>query len=233
MSQLLNTVTLEACASYISDVEVYGPVASDAELLGRAGHDPVAFEEFYRRYFATVTRFLARRCATPEDVADATSATFLAVMLSGSTFKPSQGQPVSWLCSVAANEAKRLHRKNFRNAGLAERVRGSRFLAADDAERLAEMIDAERDAATLQILITEAPPGERELIQHMVADDLSATEAARAIGISSGAGRVRLSRLRSRMIRAQSAAVTSEAVTSEAVTSENGRQPTGQLEGNR
>ncbi len=202
-------------------MEVHGPLAPDAELLGRAGHDPVAFEQFYRRHFATVTRFLARRCATPEDVADATSATFLAVMLWGSTYKPSEGQPVGWLCSVAANEAKRLHRKNFRNAALAERVRGSRFLAADDAERLAEVIDAERDAATLQILITGAPSGERELLQHMVADDLSATEAARAIGISSGAGRVRLSRLRSRLRRAQSAVLSGE----------DRRQPTAQLGG--
>jgi RNA polymerase sigma factor (sigma-70 family) len=219
----VKAVTLGACASYISDVGVYGPSVPDAELLGRADHDPVAFEQFYRRHFATVTRFLARRCATPEDVADATSATFLAVLLSSSTYRPSQGQPVGWLCSVAANEAKRLHRKNYRNAALAERVRGSRFLASDDAERLAEMIDAEKEAATVQIFITEAPPGERELIQHMVADDLSATEAARAIGISSGAGRVRLSRLRSRLTRAQNAVLSHEA----------SRQPTGQLGGNR
>jgi RNA polymerase sigma factor (sigma-70 family) len=219
----LKAVTLCAYASYISDVGAYGPFAPDAELLGRVRHDPVAFEQFYRRHFATVTRFLARRCATPEDVADATSATFLAVMLWGSSYKSSQGQPVAWLCSVAANEAKRLHRKNFRNAALVERVRGSRFLAADDAERLAEVIDAERDAATLEILITEAPPGERDLIQHMVSDDLSASEAARAIGISSGAGRVRLNRLRTRLTRAQGAVVSGEAT----------RQRTGQLEGHR
>jgi RNA polymerase sigma factor (sigma-70 family) len=194
---------------------------SDAELLGRAGHDPVAFEQFYRRHIDTVTRFLAQRCGTPEDVADATSATFLAVMLSGSTYNPNAGQPVSWLCSVAANEAKRLHRKSFRDAALAERVRGSRFLAADDAERLAEMIDAERDATNMQVLIIEAPRGEQELLRQMVTYDLSATEAARAMGISTGAGRVRLSRLRRRLTQAERPAVSAEA----------NRQPTGQLEG--
>ena len=198
----------------------YGTL-SDADLLGRAGHDPVAFEQFYRRHFSTVTRFLARRCATPEDVADATSATFLAVMLSGSTYEPGAGKPVSWLCSVAANEAKRLRRKSFRDAALAERVRGSRFLAADDIDRLAEMIDAERDATGLQVLITEAPRGEQELLRHMMADDLSPTEAARAIGISSGAGRVRLSRLRWRLTRAGRPGLTGEV----------DGQPTGQLEG--
>jgi RNA polymerase sigma factor (sigma-70 family) len=197
--------------SYIRDVGQYRPVVPDAELLGRVGYDPVAFEQFYRRHFATVTRFLARRCATPEDVADATSATFLSVMLSGTTYDPTAGQAVSWLCSIAANEAKRLHRKNFRYAALSKRVRWNRLLNADDVERLAEMIDAEREAASLQILITEAPPGEQELLQHMVADDLSPTDAARAIGISSGAGRVRLSRLRSRIAQAERPRASTEA----------------------
>lgn len=198
----------------------YGAV-SDAELLGRAGYDPAAFEQFYRRHFSTVTRFLSRRCATPEDVADATSATFLAVMLFGRSYCPSAGKPITWLCAVAANEAKRLHRKSSRDAALAERVRGSRFLGADDIERLAEMIDAERDATSLQILITQAPRGEQELLQQMVADDLSAGEAAQAMGISSGAGRVRLSRLRWRLARARSPALSGEA----------DGQASGQLEG--
>jgi RNA polymerase sigma factor (sigma-70 family) len=185
------------------DVGEYHPIVPDAELLGRVSHDPLAFEQFYRRHFATVTRFLARRCATPEDVADATSATFLSVLLLGATYDPTAGQAVSWLCSIAANEAKRLHRKNFRYAALSKRVRGSRLLNPDDMERLADMIDAEREAASVQILITEAPQGEQHLLHHMVADDLSPTEAARAIGISSVAGRVRLNRLRSRIAHAE------------------------------
>ena len=73
------------------------------------------------------------------------------------------------------------------------------------------MIDAEREAASLQILITEAPLGEQELLQHMIVDDLSPTEAARAIGISSGAGRVRLSRLRSRIAQAEHPRASTEA----------------------
>ncbi|MGH9074671.1 MAG: RNA polymerase sigma factor [Acidimicrobiales bacterium] len=70
-----------------------GP-ASDADLLGRLGDDPSAFEQFYRRHFDAVTRFLARRCRTPEDVADATSATFLAVLKSVSTYDPCSGRAV-------------------------------------------------------------------------------------------------------------------------------------------
>jgi RNA polymerase sigma factor (sigma-70 family) len=211
VSLLVGPVTLERLASYTKDVGAYGTTDPDAELLGRVGRDPVAFEQFYRRHFAMVTRFLARRCATPEDVADATSATFLAVMVSSSTYDPGVGHAVSWLCAIAANEARRLHRKNSRYEALVERVRGSRFLNSDDAERLAEIIDAERDAASVQVLITEAPEGEQQILQRMVAYDVSATEAARAIGISSGAGRVRLSRLRSRLAHAERSRASSEA----------------------
>jgi RNA polymerase sigma factor (sigma-70 family) len=170
--------------------------ATDADLLARLGEDRAAFEQFYRRHFAAVTRFLARRCDTPEDVADATSATFLAVMLSGSTYRPAEGAVATWLFAVAANEARRLHRRGFRDAALLRRVRGRGFLNSDDTERLAEMIDAERQAAILQLMITEAPTGQQQFINQMVADNLTPTEAARALGISTGAGRVRLTRLR-------------------------------------
>jgi RNA polymerase sigma-70 factor (ECF subfamily) len=180
-------------------VETYGPTVPDADLLSRLGQDRRAFEQFYRRHFSTVTRFLARRCTSAEDVADATSATFLAVMMSSSTYDPRAGAAVSWLCSIAANEAKRLHRAHVRHDAIVRRVRGSLFLSADDAERLAEMIDAEHEAAGLRILITEAPKGEQEFLQQMVVNDYSPAEASRAVGISSGAGRVRLSRLRGRL----------------------------------
>lgn len=183
-------------------MEPYGEDVPDAELLCRLGEDRAAFEQFYRRHFGTVARFLARRCRTPEDVADATSATFLAVMLSGATYDPGRAQPMTWLCAIATNEASRLHRRSFRYGALLKRVRGSSLLMPDDAERLAELIDAEHEAATLQIVITEAPEGEQKLLRHMVENDVSVTEAARALGISPGAGRVRLNRLRGRFLQA-------------------------------
>lgn len=171
-------------------------------LCGLRG-DKAAFEQFYRLHVASVTRFLARRCTTPEDLADATSATFLCVMLSGPTYNPTAGSVVSWLFSIAANEARRVQRKNMRQDALAKRIRASTLLNADHSERLAEIIDAEHEATRLHIVISEAPAGEQELLSQMVDYDLSTAEAARAIGISNSAGRVRLSRLRSRLVQAR------------------------------
>jgi RNA polymerase sigma-70 factor (ECF subfamily) len=176
-----------------------GDDIADRELLGRLGRDRAAFEQFYRRHYETVTRFLARRCATPEDVADATSATFISVMVCASTYDPDRGQPVSWLRAIAANEAKRLQKGMSRNDALAKRVRGGHSLTSDEAERIAEMIDAEQEAGNLQLRIIDAPRGEQDLLWAMVDNDVSVTEASRAIGISSGAGYVRLSRLRRRL----------------------------------
>ena len=191
-------MTARGYCDYIYRVGPYSESVSDAELLARLGNDRSAFEQFYLRHFDTVTRFLARRCATPEDVADATSATFLCVMLSSATYNPAIGKPLAWLYAIAANEAKRIHRKNMRHDALGNRVRGSVFLYPDDADRLAEMIDAERRAATIRLVITEAPQAEQDLLRHMVEHGSSPAEAAHAIGVSSGAGRMRLSRLRNR-----------------------------------
>ena len=180
-----------------------GPVGpeSDAELLEKLAEEPGALEEFYSRHVGMVMRFLARRCRTPEDVADATSATFLAVLLSSATYDRRQGEPLRWLRSIAANEAKRIARGHQRHTALADRVRGRRLLASDDVERLSEMIDAEREAGRLGATIDGAPQGERDVVSAMVERDLTPAEAARSLGITSGAARVRLSRLRSRVRR--------------------------------
>lgn len=177
-----------------------GPTpASDAELLEKLADDPGALEEFYRRHVGMVMRFLARRCWTPEDVADATSATFLAVLVSSSTYDPLAGDAPRWLRSIAANEASRIARGRQRSAALTNRVRGRRLLAQDDVERISEMIDAEREVERLGAAIDGAPQSEKDVVSTMVDRDLTPSEAARALGITPGAARVRLSRLRDRL----------------------------------
>jgi RNA polymerase sigma-70 factor (ECF subfamily) len=171
----------------------------DAELLDRASSDPDAFAEFYRRHVTAVTRYLARRCATPEDVADAVSATFLAVLTSSGTYDESRGAPTAWLYSIAANAAKGQWKSSARDQRLFERVRGSRLLDQEDQERIAEMIDVERSSASLLTAVNAAPEGERRLVATMANRGIGPTEAARELGITPGAARTRLTRLRHRL----------------------------------
>jgi RNA polymerase sigma-70 factor (ECF subfamily) len=171
----------------------------DADLLARADSDADAFAEFYRRHVAAVTKFLTRRCATPEDVADAVSVTFLSVLTSSSTFDEARGTPTAWLYSIAANAAKGQWKSILRDQHLADRVRGRRLLDQEDQERIAEMIDLERSSETLFSVVSRAPEGERRLVATMADRGMSPTEAARELGITPGAARTRLTRLRHRL----------------------------------
>ena len=171
----------------------------DVELLESLEARPRALETFYRRHVAEVTRFLARRCQSPEDVADAVSTTFLAVIQSARTFDPSRGSPRDWLFSIARNEARSLGRSKGRRDRLGLRIRGSSLLSRDDSERLAELIDAERAVAQIAETLRAASIGERRLLRSMAVNDATVAEASRSLGISPSTGRKRLERLRGRV----------------------------------
>jgi DNA-directed RNA polymerase specialized sigma24 family protein len=82
---------------------------------------------------------------------------------------------------------------------LSSLMQSRQLLSNDDTERIAEIIDAERRAAQVMEIVGKAPEGERDLVALIVADDTTPSAAARALGISSGTGRIRLMRLRARV----------------------------------
>src|SRR4051794_41736559 len=84
---------------------------SDAELVPRLRSDPAALEAFYRGNVDRVTRFAARRCTSPADVADAVSATFMTAIDASASFDPCRGTARAWLLGIAAHELSRLHRR--------------------------------------------------------------------------------------------------------------------------
>jgi RNA polymerase sigma-70 factor (ECF subfamily) len=171
----------------------------DAELLKDIVSSPAALEEFYRRHVAGVTRFVSRRCHTADDVADAVSATFFAVLFSTHSFDPAIGSPVAWLYSIARNETRGQGRSIGRREALRRRLQGSALLSHDDAERISEIIDAERRVSELEEVLTSASSGELELLRTMANDDLTVAQASSSLGISAATGRKRLERLRRRV----------------------------------
>jgi RNA polymerase sigma-70 factor (ECF subfamily) len=178
----------------------------DAELLSNIASSPAALEQFYRRHVVGVTRFLSRRCQTPEDVADAVSATFVAVLFSAHSFDPELGSPMAWLYSIARNEARGQGRSLGRREALRLRLQGSALLSRDDAERISEIIDAERQVNELEEALSTASFGELELLRSMAMDDLTVAQAASSLGISAATGRKRLERLRRRVVISDEAA---------------------------
>src|SRR3954467_11453097 len=105
---------------------------TDAQLLALLGRDKEALEAFYLRHVGAVTRFLARRCRTPEDLADAVAQTFVEVIGSASRYAPARGTPTAWLFGIAAHTASAQWRDRERAAGIAVAVSGRGLLNEDD-----------------------------------------------------------------------------------------------------
>jgi RNA polymerase sigma-70 factor (ECF subfamily) len=172
---------------------------SDAQLLTRLPHDVEALQAFYLRHVGAVTGFLARRCRTPEDLADAVAQTFVEVIGSASRYDSARGNATAWLFGIAAHTASGQWREQRRSAGIVVAVAGRRLLDEDDYARLEARIDAARLRQPLAAALGSLTPSERELVELVDIDGLAPAEAARTLGINSAAARMRLARGRRRM----------------------------------
>ena len=181
-----------------------GPLMSGrAETSVRSiGTDPVAFTDFYRAHVDEVTRFVARRVADPQLVADLTADVFLAAIEAGARYRGSHGGPRTWLYGIARN----VIAAEFRRAGREQRaerlIAGRRLLDADDVDRLMERIDALRQVRELHEALKALPDGERAVLELVSVDGLTVAEAAAALSIGQVAARVRLHRARKALLSA-------------------------------
>jgi RNA polymerase sigma factor (sigma-70 family) len=172
--------------------------AEDGELLLALGHDVGAFEAFYRRHVGRVSAYAARRCATPADVADVVAQTFVRLLEVADRFDPDRGSPLAYLFAIESSVVHDHHRSARRQRRLVFRLAGRDLLDADDTERIDAAIDAARVAPTARDLLRNVPE-EQSAVLRMVADGVSTTQAAKALGISPGTARVRLFRARHRI----------------------------------
>jgi RNA polymerase sigma-70 factor (ECF subfamily) len=139
---------------------------SDAELIVAAGDDVAAFEELYRRHAERVLTYAAGRCATAEDVADVVAETFVRLLDVIDRYDPARGEPVAFLCGIAANAVRDVHRLRSRHRALVTRLglAGRDLLDHDDIEQIDAAIDAARAAAgPVREAIEAVPSGERDV----------------------------------------------------------------------
>ncbi|MFC5830473.1 RNA polymerase sigma factor [Nonomuraea insulae] len=162
----------------------------------RLNDDPAALEAFYRRHVDAVMRFVVRRVSDPHLAADLTADIFLAVLDSAHTYAPNRGSEIAWLYGIARNVVSAQHRKAAREARMTSRVAGRRLMDDDDLARMEERIDAERRMRGTLEAMQGLPEGERAVLELVVIDQLTVTEAAKALGIRHVTARVRLHRAR-------------------------------------
>jgi RNA polymerase sigma-70 factor (ECF subfamily) len=177
---------------------------SDAALLRAAADDQEAFGVFYRRHRDVVLRFAVRRCATPDDVADVVAETFLAAYRGAGRYRAEFDSARPWLLGIARRVVLRQRRSLARRLRLVGRAASAatapRFVA-DEHEAVDAAIDAARRRPELTAALAGLPAAEREVLELVAEADLTPAEAARALGLTPNAARLRLSRARRRLRR--------------------------------
>ena len=171
---------------------------TDIELLARLGTDAAALELFFRRHVDTVTRFVARRCREPEDVADAVAQTFLEVVLSAERFDParacrSRGCWGSRRTAPPPSTAVPPRRRDRPRARRARAARRGRLRARPPADR------CRAPRAALALALEALSAAERDMFELVDLEGQRPADAAHALGLRPAAGRMRLTRARRRL----------------------------------
>jgi RNA polymerase sigma factor (sigma-70 family) len=175
---------------------------ADEELVAALRTDPAALEEFYRRHVRGLTRYAARRMRDPSEAADLIAAAFLEAVESSARYDPRRGRPIAWLTGIAANLAAVQERREAAAARALARVDGQRPLEPDDFDRLEGQIDAARRVHRARAGLDRLSPVEREMLELVGQEGLLPGEAARLLGISPVAARMRLARARKKAMQA-------------------------------
>lgn len=181
---------------------------ADEELVAALRTDPAALEEFYRRHVRGLTRYAARRMRDPSEAADLIAAAFLEAVESSARYDPRRGRPIAWLTGIAANLAAVQERREAAAARALARVDGQRPLEPDDFDRLERQIDAARRVHRARAALDRLSRVEREMLELVGQEGLLPGEAARLLGISPVAARMRLARARKKARQALSVAST-------------------------
>lgn len=163
------------------------------------GTDPETFEAFYREHLSFVRTYVARRVGDAETAADLTADIFLAAIESAHRYTETKGSGVAWLAGIARNVVAGHHRKKARELRALARVSGRAMLDEASAERINQRLDAERATRQLYTSLQALPPGQRAVVELVVIDGLSLTEAATVLGITAANARTRYHRARTRL----------------------------------
>jgi RNA polymerase sigma factor (sigma-70 family) len=167
--------------------------------LTRIGHEPDAFEAFYRDHIDQVRRFVARRVDDPHLAADLTADVFLAAIDAAPTFVPSRGPVIAWLYGVGRNTIAGEARRRSRELQAIRRISGQRLIDPASLARIEERIDAEHESRRLYRALAELNDDDRTLLELVALDGLSVADAARSLGVKPATARVRLHRSRARL----------------------------------
>jgi len=166
---------------------------ADVVTAWRRG-DQEAAREVVARYGPTLLRVALALCPRAEDAEEVVQDALLLAHRALGTFDPARGALQAWLIGITANRARQVRRGLARYALLLTRISRDSFVVSTAAPLQGDLELARQRLATLS-------PREREAFVLVEIEELSSTEAARAMGISDSTVRVLVTRARARLQR--------------------------------
>jgi RNA polymerase sigma-70 factor (ECF subfamily) len=156
-----------------------------ARLMVRLQHgDADACHELLDSIGPSLTYFLRRRLADPQELEDVYQEVFMAIFEARHTYEP--GRPFEpWLFAIARNIAADYSRRRWRRAHWEELVGEPPEQPADTSNAFTPELDT---------VLAELPPDQREAFSMLKLDGLSVEAAAARAGVSVGALKVRAHR---------------------------------------
>lgn len=172
------------------------PLDDRAILLESCAH-PRRFEELFDRHFATIHRYLARRCGA-DAADDLASETFLVAYSKRTDFDPDRGQVLPWLYGIAANLLRNQQRKQVRDMTPPAVLYAIDTAPAPDDEAVSA---ADARARYLDLLpgLRALSADDLETVLLYAWEDLSYPEIAAALEVPVGTVRSRLNRVRRKL----------------------------------
>jgi RNA polymerase sigma-70 factor (ECF subfamily) len=148
------------------------------------------FEALFREHYAALTRYAIRRVG-PDSATEVVAETFLTVWRRLEHLP--DGNPRPWLYGIARRVVANEQRRWGRNRRLNERIRGTATPAAPDHA------DGVADRLRVRAALDRLSARDREVLLLAEWEQLSAQDAAEALGCSVAAYHVRLHRARRRI----------------------------------
>jgi RNA polymerase sigma-70 factor (ECF subfamily) len=159
------------------------------------------FERVYRGQFGAVAAYFARRCEEPQLVAELVADTFVAAIHSFNERDARRTSDTAWAVGVARRVYARYRESDPRGGPPAGRGSARELLDRAETRELMYWIDVERSSRELMERLAPMSALDREAVELVDLCGFSPAEAARELGISTGALRVRLVRTHARLRR--------------------------------